>query len=436
LAGKSILSSHELEQPKEVAMSIDILNSRKTLRAIIESQIDLTGLTKHHFRPELVVAQGQAVDSHVQIKGRRCLLLSGQDYLSLTRDSRVVEAGVTAMREYGVGALGSPIVTGTLDLHKELQKTLASFMKKDSAVVFTTGMLANIGCIPAIINSPYRLLMAGPNRSKRRAIFADENNHESLRMACDICEAHGVIIKKYRHKDYTHLNELMLEFGKEGNLVMTDTLFSMQGDMAPMREIVQVAESHTQAGRRTVIWGDGAHCVGILGANGRGVCELLGVEDDVIVMGVLSKAFGTLGGFVADETWLTDYLEYCATHMFSLSLPPAETAASTVAIRIVDQEPFRRKKLLDNANFLRTRLVEAGFKVLGDDTQIVFVVIGDETESTAVSGQLAEEGIICPDIKSPAVPWGEAGIRLTPTYNHTEDDLNLFLDKFLKIIRK
>lgn len=415
-------------------MTTQILDD--SLHAIIDSQIDLPGLTEGYFRSELKIPDGQAVDSHVSFKGHDCLNLSGQDYLSLTQDTRIIQVAIEAMRKYGIGALGSPVVMGTLDLHVELQKSIARFMNTEGALVFTTGMLANIGCIPAIINSPYRAIMGGPGRGKRRAIFVDKNNHESIRMACDLCKAHGVDVHKYEHLNYSHLDDLLRQYGCESNIIATDTLFSMQGDLAPLKEIVAVAESHSKEGRRTAIWGDGAHDIGILGENGRGACEMFGVEGKVITMGVLSKAFGSMGAFVAAEKWITDYLTYCSTHIFSLSLPPAETAASLAAIQIAIEEPYRRHQLLDNVEFLRKALVEAGYKVLGDKTQIVFIVIGDEDESTAISARLEQEGILCPEIKCPAVGMGESGLRLTPTYNHTQEDLQRFLDIFFKITRK
>lgn len=405
------------------------------LREIVSSQVDLETLLGKYF-PEVKVSEGQAVDSHVMVKGQKCLQLAGQDYLSLTIDPRVIDAAVHATKEYGIGALGSPIVAGTVDLHVELQKVLAQFMGTESAVIFTTGMLTNVGCIPTIISSPYRMIARGTNRSGKRVIFMDEKSHASIHMATDLCKVHGVQVHSYKHVNYEDLDHRIKQFGRDYNLVVTDGVFSMDGDIAPLREIVQVAESHSNAGRKTAIYVDDAHGIGILGKNGRGTCELLGVERKVITMGVLSKAFGTLGGFVVGPKWLTDYLAYSSTHVFSLSLPSAETAASITAIKIVREEPYRREKLLANADFLRRALIEKGFKVLGKDTQIVFVVIGDVEEAKKISVQLEEESIWCPTIGFPAVPIGQAGLRLTPTYNHELPDLEYFLDKFYKITYK
>ncbi len=415
--------------------AINVTQGHKDLlREIIESQIDLKGLAQNHFRPQLKVADGQAVGSHVIFKGRDCLQLTGQDYLGLTTDPRVIDAAEST-RAYGIGALGSAIITGTLDLHLHLQKSLSGFMGSEDAVIFTTGMLANLGCIPAVIKSPYRAFMRGYGNSKS-AIFADDRSHESLRMACDLCKAHGVEIHKYHHCDYNHLDELITSFGRDNNLVITDGTFSMDGDIAPLKEITDVAEHHCQRGLRTVVYEDDAHGIGVLGANGRGVAELLDVEDKLIVMGVLSKAFGTLGGFVIGDKWFTDYLSYCSTHMFSLALPPAETAATIESIRIVAGEPYRAQKILKDADYLRLSLRQNGYEVLGDKTQIVFIVIGDENESARISSALEDEGILCPEIKFPAVSPGRAGLRVTTTYSHTQDDLDDFLNKFYKVTRR
>ena len=402
------------------------------LKQIIESQVDHDELTNSYF-PALKIAEGQAVDSHVTIKGKDCLQLSGQDYLSLTKDQRLINAANVANRKYGMGALGSPIVSGTLDLHVKLQESIAQFMSTESSVVFTTGTMANLGCIPAIISSEYGVLAKGSRPKCKRVIFKDERIHKSLQMACDLCEVHGVAVHQYNHNDYNHLEHLLRTLGGDSNLVLTDGVFSMQGDIAPLNEIVEIAESCTKSGKLTAVYVDDAHGVGILG-NGGGTAELLGVKGKVLTVSVLSKAFGgALGGFICGPKWLMDYLTYCSTHVFSLSLPPGDAAASIAAVQIVKDEPHRRRVLLENVEFLRVALREAGFKVLGDKTQIIFVVIGDERESKMISDQLENEGILCPAIGSPAVSTGQAGLRVTPTFNHSRDDLQYFLDKFLKI---
>lgn len=405
----------------------------ETLRKIIESQVNLKGLNRF-LHAETKVLNGQSANTYVDIGGKRYLQLTGQDYLSLTNDPRVKRMSIEAIEKYGLGALGSPMVTGTLDLHLRLQSDIAHFTKTEGALLFLNGTLANIGCIPAIINSEYRLLARGTQPKSKRVIFADERIHKSLQMACDLCAAHGVAVYKYNHNNYDHLGHLLGTLGGDNNLVITDGVFSMDGDIAPLKEIVEIAESYTEAGKRTVVYEDDSHGWCILGNEGRGTAELLGVEGKVITMGVLSKALGgALGGFICGPKWLMDYLAYCSTHVFSLSLPPGDAAASIAAIQIVQDEPHRRRVLLENVEFLRVALKEAGFKVLGDGTQIIYIVIGDEMESSRISAKLEEEGILCPEIKCPAVSVGQAGLRFTPTFNHTREDLNFLLEKLFKI---
>lgn len=401
---------------------------------IINSQINLKRLVAGYFRPSLKVITGQSVDPKVVLDGREVLQFTSLDYLSLANDPRVIDAAVRALMIYGVGSLASPLVTGTLDIHIELQRTLSRFMNAESAVVFTSGMLTNLGSIPAIINSQFRFVINKPERVKR-CVFLDKLCHESIRMACDLVRVHGVQVYKYNHLDVDHLNHLMKLHAGELNVIITDAVFSMEGDVAPLPEIVNVANAHRSRGCRVIVYVDDAHGVGVLGANGRGVCEVFNVEEQVIRMGVVSKAFGTLGGFVVGDEWFIDYLCYCTTQMFSMSVPAAETAAAITAIEIAKKEPWRRERVLSSAEYLRDQLGSLGFEVLGN-THIISVVIGDEDESTRVSAELEQMGVLCPEIKSPAVPMGRARLRLSPTYNHTQEDLDRFIDSLSKVASK
>ncbi len=406
-----------------------------SLYNIVSRQVNVEGLAESYFRSDLKVPQGQCVGAHVQYKGKDYLQMTGQDYLGLTTDSRVIDAAISATREYGVGALGSAIITGTLDLHLELQQTLARFMNTEDAVIFMTGMLANIGVIPAIMHSPYRAVMRGTGHAKG-VIFHDERSHKSLEMACDLCKVHGVEVHSYKHLDTSDLEDKLLQFGRTNNIVISDGIFSMHGTIAPISQIVKVSKDYEQStGNDVAIYIDSAHDVGVLGENGRGACELHGVEQDVLRMGVLSKAFGTLGGFVVGEKWFTDYAAYCSTHMFSLSLPAAETAATTTAIKIAQEEPERRSTVLRHAEFLRKNLRDNDFTVLGDGTQIVAIVIGNPDRSIKISLELEDRGILCPEIRFPAVPIDGALLRVSPTYAHTQEDLARFLEIFLKVAR-
>ncbi len=403
------------------------------LRKVIHRQIDLAGLKKNHMRAEKEVIDGQGVEPYVVQDGKKMLQMTSLDYLSLASDSRVIDAGCKAMKEYGVGSLPSPIVTGTLDIHIQLRKLLASYMNEEDAIVFSSGMLTNIGTIQAIIDPIYRYAINRPEKTQR-VIFADALNHESIKMACWLAENRGVAVHTYRHCDIQHLDHLMCHHAGDLNLIVTDAMFSMEGDIAPLKPITQIAESFRTSQRQVVVYVDDAHGVGVLGDNGRGACELCGVEQDVVRMGVVSKAFGTLGGYIVGPEWFIDFLCYSSSQIFSMGVPAAETASTITAINIAISEPWRRQKLLENSEYLRKNLIEAGFEVLGD-VHIISVIIGGEKESSQMAAGLKKNGILCPEIKYPAVALGKARMRISPVSAHSKSDLDLFLNVFVDVAK-
>lgn len=403
------------------------------IREIVTSQIDLDLLTREYFRKKKEVISGQGVDPYVIQDGREVLQLTSLDYLSLACDPRVLAVAAEALETYGVGSLASPIVSGTLDIHLELRKKLSEYMVAPDSIVFTSGMLTNIGTIPAIIDSQFRYVVNRPEKATR-AIFTDSLSHESIRMACSLAKAQGVNVFTYRHNDIKHLEHLLDGHIASLNMIVTDAVFSMEGDIAYLKEITQLAESYRSANHKIVVYADDAHGVGVLGANGRGACEECGVEDKVVRMGVVSKAFGTLGGYIVGDEWFIDYLCYCTTQMFSMGVPAAETAATIKAIEIAQNEPWRRRTVLGHADYLRKNLASNGFEVLGD-AHIVSVIIGDEAESSRVAAGLKTRGILCPEIKYPAVAKGRARLRLSPVYKHTRGDLDIFLNALIDLTR-
>ncbi len=396
------------------------------VREIIGSQIDLAKLSSKYFRPKIDVLSGQGVGAYVVQDGQEVLHLTSLDYLSLATDNRIIEAAIDAARIYGIGSLASPLVSGTLDIHLDLRRELADYMAAEGSCVFSSGMLTNIGCIPAIIDSQFRHVVNRPERATR-AIFADEYDHACIKIASEAVKSHGVEIWKYRHCDAEHLELLMTKHCCDLNLIITDAFFSMEGDLAPLQQIVDIAKSFRAENRHVAVYTDDSHGVGVLGSNGRGTCELLGVENEVVRMGVISKAFGTMGGFVTGDKWLMDYLSYSTTQMFSMGVPPMIAAATIEALRIARQEPWRRETLLKHASYLRGNLRTMGYEVLGEH-HVVSVIIGDEEESTRAADMLKGAGILCPEIKFPAVPMGRARLRVTPVCGHTKEDLDRFLD--------
>lgn len=405
---------------------------RNDLWDVINTQVPIGELEKHY--PAKRVIKGQCVEPYVIRDGRCFLQFASLDYLSLANHPKVKQAAIDAINEYGIGSLASPLATGTIDIHLLLRDKLANYMGTESAVVFTSGMLTNIGAITAIIDSQFRFMFGRPSRATR-TIFTDELNHQSIHMACDIAKARGAEVYTYRHSDIHHLAHLVEQKSGDLSLIITDALFSMNGDKAPLAEIVRVAESFQSEKRKIVIYADDAHGVGVLGANGRGTIEECGVENDVVRMGVISKSFGTLGGYVVGEDWFVNYLRHCTTQMFSMGVPASETAATIVALDIAQKEPWRRQTVLAHAKYLRDNLISSGFEVLGD-THIVPVVIGDETEAGCFAQELERCGILAPEIRYPIVPKGRALIRLAPVFDNTKADLDLLLNAFFDIARK
>jgi len=405
---------------------------RNDLFDVINTQASIKKLESLY--PSQKVISGQCVDPYVIRNGQKFLQFASLDYLSLANDPRVKDAAKIAIDEYGVGSLASPLATGTIDIHLALRDKLSGFMKSESAVVFTSGMLANIGSITAIISSQFRFLLGRPSKATR-AIFTDGLNHESIKMACGIAKASGVNVYSYSHNNLDHLAQLLEKMACDINLIVTDAVFSMDGDIAPLRKIVQIAESFQSSQHRIVVYADDAHGVGVLGANGRGACEECGVENDVVRMGVISKSFGSLGGYVVGDQWFIDYLRHCTTQMFSMGVPAAETAATIKAIEIAQNEPWRRETVLDHARYLRDNLKSMGFEILGD-THIIPIIIGDESEATRIAVELEERGILAPEIKYPVVLKGKARIRLSPVYNNQKEDLDEFLNVFSDITRR
>jgi len=397
------------------------------LQRVIDAQVDL-GRFNRRYPPELyppsVTTYGQCVEPRIVIDGCEFLQFNSLDYLGLATDGRVIEAGVEAMRKYGVGALPSRIADGSLDVHRELEATVADYMKADDAVVFTAGMFANIGSIPAILASHLPRLVGRPPRRTKKAYFADRLCHESFRIAREVVKARGVATLTFNHNDMGHLDHLMVRHEADLMAVLVDGVYSMDGDVADLNGLVEICEDHG-----AILYVDDAHGVGVQGEEGRGVCELRGVEDRVdIRMGVLSKAFGVLGGFVVGPPWFMRWLRLCETQMFTMAIPAAESASTTAAIRIAQAEPWRRQRVKELANYMRGRLQDIGYDTLASTTHIVPVLLGDELYAREVSAFLRSRGILAPCLEAPASPPGMARLRLFPSARHTVEDCDTFLD--------
>lgn len=345
-------------------------------------------------------------DTHLLLDGRRVLSLCSNNYLGIANHPALAEAAARAARELGVGSGASRLISGSMRIHHDLEDQLAAFKGTERAILFTSGYHANVGTIAALVG-------AGD------AVFSDELNHASLVDGCRISRAE---VHVYRHADAGDLEQALRTSNARRKLVVTDSIFSMDGDAAPLADICDLADRYG-----AMVMVDEAHATGVLGANGAGLVEALGLRDRVTVqMGTLGKALGTFGAYVGASGAVVDHLVNCArTFIFTTALPPPMVAASAAALEIVRDEPWRRERLRDNARRLRRGLIELGYDVPGDeDCHIVPVMVGDAEETMRLSEALLDRGVFAHGIRPPTVPRGTSRIRATVMATHGEGDID------------
>lgn len=339
------------------------------------------------------------------------LLLCSNDYLGLANHPALRRAAQEAVERYGVGSGASRLVSGSMTLHAQLEHRIAEFKGAEAALLFNSGYAANTGIIPAIMG-------------EGDVIFSDSLNHASIIDGCRLSRAQPAV---YRHKDMDHLETLLREHRRHRRkLIVTDGVFSMDGDIAPLPDIVSLAEQHD-----AIVLVDDAHATGVLGARGTGSVERFGLEGRVqIQMGTLGKALGSFGAYVAANRDIIDYLLNTArSFIFSTSLPPALCAASIAAIDILEQEPERRKKLWENRTRFVNGLEAMGITIGSTETPIVPVLIGENDKTLKASQRMLDEGLFAAAIRPPTVPEGSSRIRTTVTAAHS----NVDIDKALKV---
>jgi 8-amino-7-oxononanoate synthase len=345
-------------------------------------------------------------DGSCVVNGRRLIDFASNDYLGLARDPRLIAAAVKATQEAGTGASSSALISGRTEWHVELERRLAEFEGQPAAILFPSGYAANVGTITALAESD-------------DVLFCHRFNHASLIDGCRLSKARLVI---YRHDDLNSL-ERELEKARDARrrYLVTDTVFSMDADLAPLPILCDIAERHDAA-----LIVDEAHATGVFGERGRGVAELQQVERRIAVrIGTLSKAIGSLGGFVTGSTELIDWLwNKARTQMFSTALPPAACAAATAALDVIAAEPFRREVLAARAMQLRRSLRESGFDVSGELTcPIVPVLVGEPDRTVVAAAKLEERGFLVGAIRPPTVPHGTSRLRITVHCGHTSDEV-------------
>lgn len=354
-----------------------------------------------------------------EVDGRRLVNFASNDYLNLAHDPRVIAAAREALESAGAGATASALVVGRSEWHARLEQRLADFEGEEAALLFPSGYAANLGTIAALAGG-------------EDVLFCDRLNHASL---IDGCKLSGARLRVYRHDRLDKLErELAKSAGYRRRLIVTDSLFSMDGRPAPLVELRDLADRY-DAGLIV----DEAHATGLFGERGRGLVEMLGVEDRSIVrVGTLSKALGSLGGFVAGPRELIDWLwNHARPQMFSTALPPSACAAAIAAIDVVECEPERRQELLARCESFRAHLTSAGLNVPeGGIGPIVPIILGDPDRAVTAATRLEAAGYLIPAIRPPTVPRGTSRLRITLTAGHNQETVDRLINAVCAIGRE
>jgi len=358
-----------------------------------------------------------AQDPEIIMDGRKMIMVGSNNYLGLTNHPKVKEAAIEAIRKYGTGCAGSRFLNGTLDIHVQLEEKLAGFMRKDSALIFSTGFQVNLGVISALVG-------------KDDIVIIDKMDHASI---IDGCRLSFGEVRKFKHNDMADLERVLREYEDKDKLIVVDGVFSMEGDIANLPDIVTLAKKY---GARLMV--DDAHGIGVLGKTGRGTAEHFGLEDEVdLIMGTYSKSLASIGGFISGSADVIHYIKHLARSLvFSASPPPASVASVSVAIDIIESEPERRDQLWKNTQKMLTGFKQIGFQTGRSETPIIPVIVGEDEKAFLMAMMLQEEGIFANVAVTPAVPTGMALIRTSYMATHTDEQLERVLKAFEKVGRK
>lgn len=377
--------------------------------------------------PDVKVIEGIAGLPKVRIGGIDYLQFCSANYLGLTTNQEIIKAIKDGIDRYGIHPTGSRLVSGTQDIHIELERKLAEFKKTPDSMVLVGGVMANMGVIPAVADLPFASLSSVIDSLLGRmktVIFSDKLNHASIIDGIKLAKTQ---VEVYRHKDTDDLEKRLRRHKNARKFIITDGVFSMNGDIAPLPKIVAISKEYG-----AFVMVDDAHGTGILGENGRGTVEHFGLSsnDIAIHMGTFSKAFGVSGGYIAGDKDLVDYLRVATrTYMFTGGFLGGLAAGVLAAITLVDEGSGLRKQLWENTAYLRKGLKRLGYNTLGSETPIVPILIGDEQKAIALYEKLFANRIFAPCFRWPATAKGEAIIRFTVTALHTREHLDVLLNK-------
>ncbi len=357
-------------------------------------------------------------DTEVLINGKKVLMFGSNSYLGLTNHPKIKEAAIAATRKYGTGCAGSRFLNGTLDIHEELEHRLAKFVGKEEAIIYSTGFQVNLGVVSCVTG-------------RGDYILWDDQDHASIIEGRRLSFSTPV---KYRHNDMQSLEEQLTKCDPDKvKLIVTDGVFSMEGDVANLPEIVRLAKQYNAA-----VMVDEAHGFGVFGRNGRGTCDHFGVTDDVdLIMGTFSKSFASLGGFIATDKITANYLRHNSrSYIFSASITPASTAAANAALDIMESEPERIENLWDVTNYALEGFRNIGCEIGNTCTPIIPLYIRNNEKTFMVTRDLLEEGIFVNPVVSPAVAPNDTLIRFSLMATHTRQQVDFALEKIEKCFKQ
>ncbi len=365
------------------------------------------------YYPYFIPMQGNE-GSEAIFQGRRLIMCGSNNYLGLTTHPKVREAAIEAIKTYGTSCTGSRFLNGTLELHEQLERELAAWVGKPAALVFSTGMQVNLGTISSLV-------------SRNDVVVLDRDDHASI---VDGARLGWGKVKRFSHSNVQDLERVLSNIDdKVGRLVVVDGLFSMEGDIAPLPDIIKVCKKY---GARLMV--DDAHALGVLGG-GRGTAAQFGVIDDVdLVMGTFSKSLASVGGYIAGDEDVIHYIKHHARSLiFSASIPPANAATALAALRVMQEEPERVKRVNDIGEIMRKNYHELGFDTGGSVSPIIPIFIGDDMRCAVIWKAMFEAGVYVNMVVSPAVPEGKQLLRTSYMATHTDDQLSKVVEIFSQV---
>lgn len=359
-------------------------------------------------------------------EGKQYLSFSSNNYLGLAQSARLKEAARAGLERYGVGNCESRLLTGDLDIYRVLEAKLAPLKRKDAALLFATGYLANLGTLSSLVRWPIMARMLGyqPERPYKCVYFSDEYNHVSIKEGIRLSGATAVT---YRHADLDFLADKLAVTPADVRIIVTDGVFSQDGDIARLPELLELADRYD-----AIVYIDDAHGTGVLGKDGRGTAEYYGIQSPrLIQMGTLSKAYGAIGGFIAASYEVIEMLRLsCAAFGFTSAIPPDQALAVSAAIDMVTDEPGRLTQLWENQRYFVQQLRAVGLKPISQGTPIVPVMVGDDRDAEAVAVALRQGGIHVDVVKFPAVGLGRSRLRVILNANHTKEQVDRLIGLF------